>query len=288
MEKYYSFAGVDLTVIIPKDNIYTHERLLEPFSAEKGSDPSVFVFEVTDKIDAPAGNCAGTAPGLRVYREGELTVKYFGSVKDTWEGAYARVESCGKNNEVQLLKARFPREVGVKTVLNCIGAEHLVPRAGGFVFHCSYVDIGGRAIIFTAPSGVGKSTQAELWKNLRGAEIINGDRAVIRCTESGVYACGIPFAGSSSYCINRDLPLAAVVYLGQAPATKIRRLHGYEAFSRIWEGCSINTWDEEDVKTVSDLVARAAQSVPVFHLMCTPDESAVAALENILAEVERK
>jgi hypothetical protein len=159
---------------------------------------------------------------------------------------------------------------------------HGFARNHGFIFHCSCIDRGGEAILFTAPSGTGKSTQADLWHQHRGTEIINGDRAAIRLAEGKLLAEGIPFAGSSQYCKNRSLPLRAIVYLGQAPRTTIRKLRGYEAFSKIWEGVSVNTWDREDLERVSAVVQKVASEIPVYHMPCTPDESAVIALEEAL------
>jgi hypothetical protein len=171
-------------------------------------------------------------------------------------------------------------------VLNAIGAEHLIARAGGFIFHCAYIDIGGKAVLFTAPSGTGKSTQADLWQKYRNADIINGDRAAVRICDGVPTACGIPFAGSSQYCKNRDLPIAAIVYLSQAPENTLRSMKGYEAFLRIWEGVSVNTWDKTDLELVSAAVQTLAAQVPVFHLSCTPDESAVLTLEAALRKLE--
>ena len=78
------------------------------------------------------------------------------------------------------------------------------------------------------------------------------------------------------------VPLTAVVYLKQAPQTTIRRLRGAEAFRRVWEGVSVNVWDKNDVSMVMETVSRVIESVPVWHLACTPDESAVIALEQQL------
>jgi len=55
-----------------------------------------------------------------------------------------------------------------------------------------------------------------------------------------------------------------------------------EAFSKIWEGVSVNTWITEDVEAVSNAVLHAATAIPVYHLACTPDESAVTVLEEAL------
>ena len=78
------------------------------------------------------------------------------------------------------------------------------------------------------------------------------------------------------------LPVKAIVYLGQASQTSIRRLRGTEAFRRIWEGVSVNTWNVEDVASAMDITTRVIGAVPVYHLVCTPDESAVLTLEQQL------
>ena len=281
MERYYRFAGVELAVSTADAGNLDGSRL-EEFAVDSVTDPHVFRFELTDELPRPGGECIATKPGFRIYREGGRRMRYLGSVEQSLEGAYICAIHEGKEHRVQVLSDKVGGRISYKTVLNSLEAEHLIARNGGFVFHCSYIEWNGRAILFTAPSGTGKSTQAELWKELRGAEIINGDRAAVRIADGRVIAEGIPFSGSSVYCRSRSLPLAAVVYLGQAPVTSIRRMRGFESFARIWEGCSVNTWDREDVELVSAAVKRLAESVPVYHLPCTPDESAVAALENAL------
>ena len=282
MERHYRFAGVEISVSMPEESVYENEYHLAPFAVEETADPHRFEFCLVDVLDSPTGNLLLDMPGFRIYTDGQQHMRYIGAVSQDWEGAYIRAHHSGKTHHVQVKKEAVSGRIGTKTVLNAVEAEHLIAHAGGFVFHCSYIERNGKAILFTAPSGTGKSTQAELWKNLRGADIINGDRAAVRITDGKILAEGIPFAGSSKYCKNRSLPVEAIVYLGQAPETSIRRMRGYEAFARVWEGCSVNTWDREDVSLVSDAVKRLAESVPVYHLPCTPDESAVIALERAL------
>lgn len=282
MEKYYRFAGLELLIDLPDDKMYTDQQMLEPFQVERVTKPHSFRFRLVSALEPPEGECAHVHDRFRVYRDAAREIRYFGAVGDGWEKAYARVVHQGFNHEVTLVARRFPDFVGANIVMNCLAAEHLIARSGGFILHSSFVDIGGKAILFTAPSGTGKSTQAGLWEKLRGATVINGDRAAI-CLENHIpMACGIPYAGSSGICHNATLPLAAVVYLSQTENTTIRRLHGFAAFRAIWEGCSVNTWNEEDTKRVSGIVERIVSTVPVFHLACRPDESAVLALEGVL------
>lgn len=283
--KFYRFADVEVAVDIQDAWMYEDDRQLAPFRVQKVDNPYIFTFELVSSLLCPNGELVTMIPGARVYRENDNYVHYIGTVKEGWEEAYIRTVHGKPQSHVQIKISTHITRIGVKTVLNSIGAEHLVADTGGFVFHCAYIVYSGKAILFTAPSGTGKSTQAELWAQYRGAEIINGDRAAV-CVRDGVFAEGIPFCGSSPYCRNRTLPLAAIVYLSQARETNIRKLRGVEAFMKIWEGVSVNTWITEDMEAVSNAVLQVAAEIPLYHLACTPDESAVIALEEALRKQE--
>ena len=280
------FAGVEVTICIPDQWMYEEDRQLAPFRVAQVCDPHIFSFELVDSISEPVGTLEAVVDGARIYRNGNCYVRYIGSVQEDWKLGYARAEYGDKQHFVQVRRNEFSNRIPVKTVLNSLGLEHLTAMEGGFVFHCSFVARDNGAILFTAPSGTGKSTQADLWRDFRNAEIINGDRAAVCVKEGRVFAEGIPFSGSSSYCKMATLPVSAIVYLSQAPQTTIRKLRGMEAFAKIWEGVGLNTWIRQDVEKVSDAVRQVATEIPVYHLACTPDESAVIALEDVLRKQE--
>lgn len=281
MEKCFAFAGVELKLIFPEDSRFEEEGQLASFRVAAVQNPHVFHFSVVDHTDPPPEVPAVDAPPFIIYQQNQSWIRYIGKADD----GQLRVESCGYDHRVQLKRNKHACTINPVTVVNALTAEHLVVEAGGVILHCSYVDWNGKGILFTAPSETGKSTQAELWCSLRGADIINGDRAAMRYVQGQALAMGIPFSGSSAYCENRTLPLAAVVCLGQAPNTTIRRIKGFSAFHRVWEGCCVNSWNREDMERASGTVMRILDQIPVFELHCTPDESAVIALEKALQEV---
>lgn len=51
-----------------------------------------------------------------------------------------------------------------------------------FLFHCSAVAVDGRAYLFTAPSGTGKSTHTRLWREVFGerAVMVNDDKPLLQ------------------------------------------------------------------------------------------------------------
>mgnify|MGYP002512484484 CR=1 FL=1 len=152
----------------------------------------------------------------------------------------------------------------------------------GIQLHASAIAVDGKAYLFSAASGTGKSTQAALWEQFRGAQLINGDRAGVFVEPDGVFARGIPYCGSSGVNRNVCLRVKCIVSLSQAPVTSIAPLTGLRAFRQIWEGCTVNLWDRQAVMACSELVSQVVQRVPVFHLACTPDCSAVEALEQAI------
>jgi len=278
----YQFAGMKIAVSMPQALFFEEESRLAPFQTDETESDWTFRFEKVEELLPPEGNLVAQDPSRQIYAGEGYCIRYIAAYGGKWEIASSRVEYRERQVSVQLRAKWFSKSVNAEYILTCLGAEHLVARSNGFIFHCAFIEHNGKAILFTAPSGTGKSTQAELWSRYRGAEVINGDRAAVRLSDGILLAEGIPFAGSSQYCKNRSLPIEAIVYLGQAPETTIRKLRGYEAFSKIWEGVSVDTWDREDMENVSQLVQKAAQTIPVYHLPCTPDESAVIVLEDAL------
>ena len=75
--------------------------------------------------------------------------------------------------------------------------------------HASFVDLNGNGVIFAGPSGIGKTTQAELWAKHLGATVVNGDKAFVRAFDKDVYGYGAPWSGSSPYCLNKKSVLKA-------------------------------------------------------------------------------
>lgn len=171
--------------------------------------------------------------------------------------------------------------VGPKTtypaVLNMLlfGLLSVVACNNGLLLHASLVEYEGRAVAFTASSGTGKSTQADLWHDHLGAEIMNGDRAFIRRFEGEWRAYGSPWSGSSPYVRNVKAPLASIVVLKQAPENRIRRLNAVEVMAYLYNNVRYPFWDEEATAASLETLDALIGEIPIFLLECRPDEEAV-------------
>lgn len=150
------------------------------------------------------------------------------------------------------------------------------------LLHAAVIEYAGGAVLFSAPSGTGKSTQAALWAQHRGAHIRNGDKAGVRLLPDGVRAYGVPFAGTSGICERFSLPLRAVVLLRQGPDNTVTRLRGVRAATALLPNVFLSTAVPEEHQRLLELAFALVAAVPVFTLTCTPDVRAVEALEAAL------
>ena len=153
------------------------------------------------------------------------------------------------------------------------------------LLHSSFIKWKGKGILFTAPSGTGKSTQAELWRQTEGAEIINGDRAVLRKADGIWNAYGLPYAGSSHIFRNESANIGAIVVLRKGKENALERLRPVQAFKWIYSETVVRSWEDSYRETIIELLTDLSMSVPVWMLACLPDGGAVEILKK---ELERE
>lgn len=161
-----------------------------------------------------------------------------------------------------------------RRLLSNVGLEALLLGHGGLILHAAFVEYGGAGVLFSAPSGMGKSTQAALWERHLGGVTVNGDRTGLRRRDGRWTAFGLPFAGSSGICRDDSAPVRAIVVLGQAEENTIRRLSPAEAAVRLFPELTVHRWDRNFVAGAMDLLAGLVAQVPVYALDCRPDRAA--------------
>lgn len=153
--------------------------------------------------------------------------------------------------------------------------ETLLCQNGGLMMHGCIVKADQGGIMFTGPSGVGKSTQGKLWESYEGAEILNGDRSGLVKMDGEWHAWGLPFSGSSCIYINRSTPLKAIVLLEQGKENEIRRLSLREAMAGLYPQTHMHNWSRSYMEKGTGTLTELLFSVPVYKLRCRPDQEAV-------------
>ncbi len=147
-----------------------------------------------------------------------------------------------------------------------------------FLLHGSAVAVDGAAYLFTAPSGVGKTTHTRLWlENIPGAYVVNGDKPLIRCADGVVSVCGTPWSGKEGTNRNTTVPLKGIVFLERGEANRIERAD----FSDVLPQFLSQTYRPKEAqlrrKTML-LVRTVSTAVPFYRLQCNmlPDAAVTA------------
>lgn len=166
--------------------------------------------------------------------------------------------------------------------ISALALEKVMIDADAMILHSAYMCYKNTAVLFSAPSGTGKSTQANLWEKYRGTYTVNGDKSLLIRETDGWYANGWPICGSSGICKNESHPIRAIVVLKQAKENKVYPLKGLKALRPVMEQITINTWDSTYQMKAMDQIEKLLMEVPIYCLECDISEDAVKCLENVI------
>lgn len=198
--------------------------------------------------------------------------------------AYGYYEEIREGHSRSYFQRDFLSYSQIDTVFYSLFAleRHLLGN-NGLILHCAMLRVGEEALLFSGPSGVGKSTHADLWRaQIPDTEIINGDRALLQWTGDRLFAHGWCVSGSSGICVNRTLPVRAIVFLRQEPKNGGVSLRGLGAVKRLVSQITVNNWNPWAVERVWELAERLAQETAVYDYGCNMEPEAVMVLQQLL------
>lgn len=158
-----------------------------------------------------------------------------------------------------------------------------LPAFDAVVFHGAAIEYGGKAYLFTAPSGTGKSTHIHLWFKHLGdkVRIVNGDKPILRLSENGVNVCSTPWAGKERWQRNCIVPLGGICLLRRGKTNHIEKAHPLEHFDPLLRQVYCPQNGEALDKTLQ-IFDSILSRVPFYVLDCTISKEAVeVALEGL-------
>ena len=126
-------------------------------------------------------------------------------------------------DEEGLKRRKFSDMFLERSVIQRRVAEALVQREV-LLMHGSTVAVDGRAYLFTAPCGTGKSTHTRLWREVFGdrAVMVTDDKPFLKQTADAVLACGSPWTGKHGIGTNVCVPLGGICILSRGRENVIR------------------------------------------------------------------
>ncbi len=138
----------------------------------------------------------------------------------------------------------------------------------GFLLHASAVSYNGKAYLFSAPSGTGKSTHASYWQNELGAAIINDDKPAIRLIDGVFYACGTPFSGKHDLSSPVCVPIGGIAVLSRGSDNAAHPLSMTEALWALLNQ-TLRPNDAAAYMQLLSLLEQLLTAVPVMAITCT-------------------
>lgn len=161
-----------------------------------------------------------------------------------------------------------------RTAIQCQTAEYLFEQ-GVLMTHGSTVAVDGKAYLFTAKCGTGKSTHTRLWRQLFGerAVMVNDDKPFLKITETGIFACGSPWSGKHGLDANITVPLQGICILERGRENRIGRISPREAMEMLLHQ-SYCPLDPEKRLRFEQLVGQLAENTPLWRMQCNMDISA--------------
>lgn len=155
----------------------------------------------------------------------------------------------------------------------------------GLMLHSSAIEMDGRAYLFSANSGTGKSTHTGLWKQVFGDKVtyINDDKPIIRKIDGKFYVYGTPWSGKTDLNTNIKVPLAAIVFIERGETNSITPIDPAK------EAVAVPMLEQTPRPRTPQLLAAMLSTAddlllntPLFKLRCNISEDAVYTSYNTL------
>ena len=286
MKRYLKIG--DLIICLDAEGLVRPTSKLAPFYADGMTPPDVTVRITWDWLHAKRPRTPPVGRDLvQIYYQ-EQDEKYCelaggdrGALACTWYTSDYTEMVCAINN----VTCQVPQD-SEGQILRMLPMREIFLHYRALFFHASQVAFRNKGILFTAPSGTGKTTQAKLWQKYRGAEIVCNDRTLTRKMGGVWRTYGYPLDGSEPVRSSAVNTLGALVLLEQGPVNEVGRLPASKALPRLMPQVVMDCWSGEARSRAMELLLELLRDIPVYLLACTPDERAVEALEKKLTEDE--
>ena len=291
MMNYYKVAGHTFGVKLPDgDPLCSQLAQYEPFISPSVPDP-IFVLSLADSLDDEGGELVYSGEP----QSGEPIVRLF-STPGGWISEMAIcpgrplsaklfMEKDFSAGKLLLLR---PREA-LFSLNNALMLLYAFRTSGMHTLemHASVIVNSGRAFLWLATSGPGKSTHSSLWlKNVPGSKLLNDDNPIVRVMEDGhVEVFGSPWSGKTPCYKNEHYPAGAFTRIRRADHNAIARLNNFEAYAMIYSSSSGFKFDPKMGDDLHSTFEKVVGASPCFVLDCLPDADAARVSSGTLLKL---
>ncbi len=154
----------------------------------------------------------------------------------------------------------------------------------GLYLHASAVVLNGRAYLFSAPSGTGKSTHTKKWCRIFGAAYLNDDKPALRLCDGQWMAYGTPWSGKEDLSDPRGYPIGGIAFVKRGQTNRICRMSAEEAIPELLSQSLWRLPRAEFMEKQLSLMDLLVRQVPVWELSCRNEDAAAWVAHDAMTE----
>lgn len=155
---------------------------------------------------------------------------------------------------------------------------------GMLALHSASVLYKDRLWLFSASSGIGKSTHAALWSDILNVPIINGDLNLLTL-KGGIPAVhGIPWCGTSGIFDTGTYPLGGIILLMRGTHNEVITLSKDEQLLFLLHRSISPAWDSLMQDRNLSVLGSIYDKIFIRRFACTPTEDAVNTIKASIDE----
>jgi hypothetical protein len=155
-----------------------------------------------------------------------------------------------------------------------------------FALHSASILYREKIWLFSGPSGTGKSTHTNLWKEIFHTPVINGDLNLIALTGHGAVTHGLPWCGTSQISDTHSYPLGGIILLKQAAEDYIVELSEDEKALMTMQRLISPCWNPAQLQANLDFTQKLSKQVLICRLCCTKNRSAAEVMKEYIDKIE--
>lgn len=231
---------------------------------------------------------------MQKYKIADVVVKMQQNFEDTADW-YKDYLYTGEQEEDFLVEANQKRinyyvENGVditpaiaENMVLCTDFNRKLLKYNGSYIHSSALLFDGKVYLFSANSGVGKSTHTKKWlaRFPDRAEIINDDKPSFRFIDGKCIVYGTPFAGGTDIQKNKSGELGALVFVERCEENSLERIPPSKSVSMLINQSPARA-NEQIGERQLELLSMLLTNYPAYLLKCNLDDSVVDVAMGIL------
>lgn len=151
---------------------------------------------------------------------------------------------------------------------------------GMYMVHSASILYDDKVWLFSAPSGVGKSTHTCLWHEQFNTPYVNGDLNMLAIENGRAVVHGIPWCGTSEIFDTKTYPLGGIVFLKRGDTNVCEEMVMEEKALSLMQRMISPSWTKYMLDKNLRFAEKIAEKVPICRLYCTKEPEAAEIIKN--------